>query len=380
MCCTSIPQEKRVGLSPASQCQVYNTQWHMLYRVQRVLTSLPSLTQSELASIAAQMGAIHKLDLTSDVTHLIVGDPDTPKYKYVAKERPDVKCLLPEWIEAVRQSWLEGGETDVETLEGQYKVPTFFGLRVCVTGFVDGMWLVRSRGGDQCADTHDQAVFRKRLEDVIKGNGGQYRGNLTKEVTHLIASTPSGDKYEHAGLWGIKTVSLEWLEHSLERGMILDENLYHPLLPASDRGRNAWIKRAISVSSLGKRAREGDVAQNQSRKLRRTASAKLSSQNDGIWTDIVGGGFGPEDSRESAWGAQEYTSEADLKAPAAPRTRCGSAGALQHVRRTTARIDGVDDAGFAPVVGEIAPNRGLFWGKRFYLHGFNTKKVYKSGS
>lgn len=345
-----------------------------------MLTSLPSLTQSELASIAAQMGAIHKLDLTSDVTHLIVGDPDTPKYKYVAKERPDVKCLLPEWIEAVRQSWLEGGETDVETLEGQYKVPTFFGLRVCVTGFVDGMWLVRSRGGDQWADSYDQAVFRKRLEDVINGNGGQYRGNLTKEVTHLIASTPLGDKYEHAGLWGIKTVSLEWLEHSLERGMILDENLYHPLLPASDRGRNAWIKKAISMSSLGKRAREGDVAQNQSRKLRRTASAKLSSQNDGLWTDIVGGGFGPEESRESAWGAQEYTSEADFKAPAAPRTRCGSAGALQHVRRTTAQIDGVDDAGFAPVVGEIAPNRGLFWGKRFYLHGFNTKKVYKSGS
>lgn len=92
------------------------------------------------------MGAIHKLDLTSDVTHLIVGDTDTPKYKYVAKERPDVKCLLPEWIEAVRQSWLEGVETDVETFEVRYKVPTFFGLRVCVTGFIDRMWLVRSIG------------------------------------------------------------------------------------------------------------------------------------------------------------------------------------------------------------------------------------------
>ena len=89
------------------------------------------------------MGAVHKLDLTSDVTHLIVGDTDTPKYKYVAKERPDVKCLLPEWVEVVRQSWLEGGETEVETLENQYRVPTFFGLRVCVTGFEDRMWLFR---------------------------------------------------------------------------------------------------------------------------------------------------------------------------------------------------------------------------------------------
>ena len=83
------------------------------------------------------MGAIHKLDLTSDVTHLIVGDTDTPKYKYVARERSDVKCLLPEWIEAVRQSWMEGGDTQVEVLESQYHLPTFAGLKVCVTGFED---------------------------------------------------------------------------------------------------------------------------------------------------------------------------------------------------------------------------------------------------
>lgn len=87
------------------------------------------------------MGAVHKLDLTSDVTHLIVGDTDTPKYKYVAKERTDVKCLLPTWIEAVRQSWLEGGETDVDQLEQEHKLPTFTGLRVCVTGFEDRMLL-----------------------------------------------------------------------------------------------------------------------------------------------------------------------------------------------------------------------------------------------
>ena len=83
------------------------------------------------------MGAISQLDLTSDVTHLIVGDTDTPKYKYVAKERPDVKCLLPEWIEAVRQSWMEGGETNVQALELQYHLPTLAGLKVCVTGFED---------------------------------------------------------------------------------------------------------------------------------------------------------------------------------------------------------------------------------------------------
>jgi len=98
---------------------------------------LAKSTQSALASIAAQMGADHKYDLTSDVTHLMVGNVDTPKYKYVAKERPDVKVVTPAFIEAVRLSWMEGGDTDVAALEVEYKVPTFFGLRICVTGFED---------------------------------------------------------------------------------------------------------------------------------------------------------------------------------------------------------------------------------------------------
>ena len=96
-----------------------------------------SLLQSELSAIAAEMGATSKLDLTSDVTHLIVGEVDTPKYKYVAKERPDVKCLLPQWVYAVREAWMAGEELDVEAIEAQYKLPTFMKLRICVTGFED---------------------------------------------------------------------------------------------------------------------------------------------------------------------------------------------------------------------------------------------------
>lgn len=91
--------------------------------------------------VASQMGAVTKYDLTSDVTHLIVGDCKTPKYMFVAKERPDVKCLLPTWIDAVRQSWMDGGETDVEALEIAHNLPTFEGRRICLTGFDDGMYL-----------------------------------------------------------------------------------------------------------------------------------------------------------------------------------------------------------------------------------------------
>ena len=66
--------------------------------------------------------------------------------------------------------------------------------------------------------------YRKELEDLINDNGGDYQGNLTRDVTDLIAKEPSGAKYNYACQWGIKPVSGEWVEQSLERGMILEES------------------------------------------------------------------------------------------------------------------------------------------------------------
>lgn len=83
------------------------------------------------------MGAAERPDLTSDVTHLLVGATDSPKYKFVARERNDVIVLKPEWIEAVRQLWMQGEDTDIRALEQQYRLPAFFGLTICITGFSD---------------------------------------------------------------------------------------------------------------------------------------------------------------------------------------------------------------------------------------------------
>lgn len=95
------------------------------------------LFQTQLVNFAKEMGAVERTDLTSEVTHLLVGATDSPKYKFVARERNDVVVLKPEWIEAVRQSWMQGGDTDVRALEREYKLPTFFGLTLCITGFSD---------------------------------------------------------------------------------------------------------------------------------------------------------------------------------------------------------------------------------------------------
>ncbi|KAF4543889.1 BRCT domain-containing protein [Lasiodiplodia theobromae] len=209
-------------------------------------TSIGPDQREELAKWATDMGAAHKFDLTSDVTHLVVGHIDTQKYKYVAKERPDVKVVLPAWVAAVRESWLKGGETDVEKLEEEYRVPTFHGLRICITGFED-----LSR--------------RKYFEETVTANGA----------------------------WGVKTVTSQWLTDSIERQMALDEALYDPFLPEEIRGKGAFKKLPAESTPLGKRLRTSVTEDGEGkRKLRRTASTKLGSQSSAIWNEIETGSFG----------------------------------------------------------------------------------------
>lgn len=322
-------------------------------------TSIPPDKVAGIEDMAFQMGAVTKRDLTSDVTHLIVGDTGTPKYRFVARERPDVKCLLPTWIDAVRQSWMDGGETDVEALEVAHRLPTFEGLTICVTGF-------------------DDLAHRKELEDLVNCNGGEYRGNLTRDITHLIAKVPSGTKYKYATEWGIKVVAVEWLVQSLERGMILDENLYNLQLAASERGQNAWIRKTESTSSLGKRARGEENAPRRSRKLRRTASAKLSSQNMGLWTDIVGGGTEATDNKVNEWDDQQRD---DRLNDGVMRVENLGQDSTKTMNKTGNPGSASLDEDTSNMRNKLIQSRsgqkeGLFQGNRFFLHGFNERQSY----
>ncbi len=231
-------------------------------------------------------------------------------------------------------------------------------------------------------------TYRKELEVLINANGGEYRGNLTKDVTHLIAKVPSGNKYVYAGHWGVKTVAIEWLEQSLERGMILDEDLYSLLLPEHERGRNAWIRRTGSMSSLGKRARDAEVVTSNPRQLRRTASAKLSNQSIGLWSDIVGGELRVEESKSNVWDEKQKDSASDAVAVMAE-------GMFQDTEQLIDQVISIDVTNVAQEKGDLRPSNdgvvevdvkpllpkelhkgGLFSGKLFVLHGFAEKQVY----
>lgn len=228
--------------------------------------------QIRLADVAKQMGAEHALDLTGEVTHLIVGDSDTPKYKYVAKERPDIVVLDPAWIDAVREAWIDGGDVDVQGLERMYRCPTFAGLKICITG------------------VPDQAQ-RNHLSSTIEHEGAEYHGDLTKQVTHLLVAQTSGAKYKAAQDWRIHTVSMKWLEDSAARGMALDPKYYDPTMPYSEQGKGAYRKETGPRTSLGKRLRNEEsqtsaASVNSKRKLRRHASRRLEDHSQDMWQDI----------------------------------------------------------------------------------------------
>jgi DNA replication regulator DPB11 len=302
------------------------------------------------------MGADHKYDLTSDVTHLVVGGLDTSKYKYVAKERPDVKVVLPSFVEAVKESWMKGGGTDVEALELEYRVPTFNHLNICVTGF--------------------ENQKREEIIAFVNKHGAEYHGDLTKKCTHLIAAVPRGSKYDHARKWNITIVGQEWLVDSIERGMILDEKLYDPTLAPEERGRDAWRQQTIETVRLGKRQREvektAEAASNK-RKLRRTMSARLGDQHGEIWADIANATASLSASASSnkapqeEWPVQEQDSvlgniEMRYGADTIPDPT------IEPLQRQTA-LTGVSNP-----LNPTTQSRGLFGGSLVYIHGFTAAK------
>lgn len=220
-------------------------------------------------------------------------------------------------------------------------------------------------------------AFRKKLEDDVNNNGGEYRGNLTKDVTHLIAKEPLGAKYKYAIDWNIKVVAVEWLEQSLERGMILDEHLYNLSIPPAERGRNAWIRRLASTSSLSKRSFDGDTAANGPRKLRRTASAKLNSQNVGFWTDIVSGDFKSAEQKHNQWSEELVPQRPVWKEESSTATK--SVGTLTERSESHIKPSATHLSPAAPPLdaayGAMLQKEGIFAGVRLCLHGFNEKKV-----
>lgn len=210
------------------------------------------------------------------------------------------------------------------------------------------------------------------MHDMTVENGAEFRKDLTKSVTHLVSRNTEGEKYKFATQWNIKVVTVKWFHDCLERGMILDEDKYHPTLPPEEQGVGAW-DRTIPMSAkmlLGKgrpAAKDSSSNPRPRKKLRRTASTKLIGQNENIWGDIIGAGFANEVA-ESRNGPSERS---DTERPK-PFIQAAKSFASETTFSETM------DPRLAPDVLPKVPE-GFLDGCYFYIHGFTSKQVSSNG-
>jgi hypothetical protein len=204
---------------------------------------------------------------------------------------------------------------------------------------------------------------RQHIIEKIRNNGAHYHGDLTREVTHLIVAKPKGAKYERAKSWNIKTISLNWLDQSLERGMAVDESLYHPLMPVDDQGRGAFVRGYERPPVLGKRQRRESATKTQEeigkRKMRRTTSAKLADHSQNMMTSFLS--LGGEEVSDLV--SDQWTDSHHINSP--PRSVSPPNRSNIVSRRTSSEV--------RPVPQQEEP--GLFSGILCLVHGHDGKKV-----
>lgn len=208
-------------------------------------------------------------------------------------------------------------------------------------------------------------------------NGAEYHGDLTKVVTHLIAATPSGKKYEHALNWRMKIVSLEWFEQSLERGMVLDEALYNPTIPVEQRGQGAWDRTEFPSPTIGigKRAREAEPSQALNpfrRKLRRSASTKMGSQSEALWAHITAVSVDRQQDEGDDW-TEDNLHKQDTPQMHTPTSLLEDPDAQADDAPPAA--DPADRPSQPPLPTHVDITEGIFQGRVVLPHGFDADKV-----
>lgn len=278
------------------------------------------------------------------------------------------------WVDAVLDLWTRDAPLDLPALEEAWHLrplEVHGGLPEVPAG--DGeeprKTTTAERGRLLCSVTGFEEEDRQAVIAMIVENGGVYSGDLTRNVTHLIVNKPEGKKYNAALHWNVYTVAIEWLRESVTRGMILDETKYDPRLPSSERGKGAWVRNAAerTASILGKRLREAAAQaaaekQNGVRKLRKTASQKLSVQRDDLWGDILGKPVEPGTGTAVAEAAVVSRGQLPVEKGAADLS-ISTKSAVQKPLQKTAAKKSVDSEG------------GILSTSIFCIHGFNTERT-----
>lgn len=284
-------------------------------------TSVEADLRSSIAANIEAMGGQHRTDLMSDVTFLIVGSRDTPKYEFAVKHRADMTFLRPSFILELGERWKSGEDFDITEEIERGKLQVFENLIVSCTNI-------------------QPEPDRKIFIDIVQSQGGTYSPDLTRQVTHLVSPSSTGRKYIYAKKWGIAIVDPLWVTKSVERGAALDTQYFSLDLPQDLRGKAAFvepveIKRAPVIKLT-------------------TATAKpvLKKKSGKVWDSILQGieksDIPPSRDSVSAWADEKrYDNSLDLEP-------------MEDHSRTS---------------GNDTAKPGLFSGYTFVYYGFSDKQI-----
>lgn len=206
------------------------------------------------------------------------------------------------------------------------------------------------------------------MNDLAVENGAEFRKDLTKSVTHLIARNTEGEKYKFATQWNIKVVTVKWFHDCVERGMTLDEEKYHPMLPSEEQGVGAWNRSLPAAKDKTGRERSSDdnpLNPRPRKKLRRAASTKLVGQNENIWGDIIGMGFTNAEPTEPKH--DQWEEENDFEKPKPPVIQAAKSFASETTFSETTQNRQQPES--------LSKNSGFLDGSYIFIHGFSSKQV-----
>ena len=175
--------------------------------------------------------------------------------------------------------------------------------------------------------------------------------------------------------WKTKVVTYEWFEQSCERGLILEEECFHPTMAIEDRGRGAWDRERKSPSKiLGKRTRQPDQASRGidplKRKLRRSASSKMGIQSEALWAGITAVSMERKPNEEDDW-TEDVKNKSAIPKSSKPVTLASKTTVTAGQGDVLPR----DTASHAGSLEFAHGKDGIFQGRVVFPHGFDSEKV-----
>ncbi len=173
---------------------------------------------------------VKKLQTKATLPHVLIAGSAKGTTILQVQSRALTPVVGPEWLD-------ECARKGVQVSYAEFLMPAFRGLVCCSTGLT--------------------VTRREKLKALVHEHGGKYQGDLTQEVTHLIAARAGGEKYNTALTWqSTHIVTEEWVADTAEKLVRQDERAY----AVAGRGRggggggDGWGSRVVAGTTCGTEA------------------------------------------------------------------------------------------------------------------------------